>query len=161
MIKRELVVLLSLSVGMGACGTSTALDRRGAVLSRGAAREVVRGPGVLHGYIDDPGARVYLALATGQADDCERAGARALAKPAWPMGEPVTVVLSVGEALCLLGPRAGVELMWHFVPDERWPLREGARAGQRPGSPLNAVSPRPWARREVRVRSARVLLQIP
>jgi hypothetical protein len=134
---KELALVLLLSVGLGACGTSTAIDRRGAALSSGSAREVVRGPGVLHGYVDDPGARLYVAMSTGNSDDCERAAARGRATPAWPMGAPFTVVLSAGEKLCLLGP--GVELMWHFVPDPRWPLREGARAAERRRSAITSA----------------------
>jgi hypothetical protein len=123
MIGKELALVLLLSVVLGACGTSAVIERRGAALSSGAAREVVRGPGVLHGYVDDPGARLYVAVTTGKPDDCERGAARGMAAPEWPMGAPATVVLSVGETLCLLGP--GVELMWHFVPDPRWPLGQG------------------------------------
>jgi hypothetical protein len=115
-MKRTGLLAIAL-LGLGACATNGQGDRRGAVIAGWNARQVVQGPGMLHAYVEDQGAHLYLAhTVTGGDADCQAAVAQASAAPVVPVERRVTLMVFPGETVCLVGARRNLELLWHLHP---------------------------------------------
>jgi hypothetical protein len=114
------------ALATGACATEdAAADRRGAVISGVEAAAVVHGPGLLHAYVDDGGARLFVVpLMTGGNDDCQVGAAAGQLAPVRPVERRVTLVVRSGETVCVMGRRQRRELLWHLhrLPPQSRPM---------------------------------------